>query len=256
MAKTLKETVDNYNLSFYTDVAAGQRIGTNYTAGTVTVAATTGVVTGSGTTFTSAMTGRGFKAAGHTKWYRVKHFTSTTQIEIEDDLDDIDSAYTGGAIDAGASFAIEAATAVQVRKATLYTQLVSLKTLLDKSKVPATDRFFVAPADIINLLSVPDSANPVITPVPESYGIVRNGFQGMLAGFEIYSNEQVTGSSTAGYHCLAGHKSAITHALAFTETGIEDLIGDFGKAYKGLNVYGSKVVDERRKALAEGFFSL
>jgi len=53
---------------------------------------------------------------------------------------------------------------------------------------------------------------------------------------------------------LAGHKSAITFAMAFTETGIEDLQGNFGKAYKGLNVYGAKVVDERRKALATLYF--
>lgn len=38
--------------------------------------------------------------------------------------------------------------------------------------------------------------------------------------------------------------------MAFVETGIEDLQANFGKAYKGLNVYGAKVVDERRKALA------
>jgi len=55
---------------------------------------------------------------------------------------------------------------------------------------------------------------------------------------------------------LAGHKSAITFAMGFVESGIEDLIGNFGKAYKGLSVYGAKVVDERRKALAEGFWKL
>ena len=61
---------------------------------------------------------------------------------------------------------------------------------------------------------------------------------------------------TNGWHCLAGHKSAITFALGFTETGIEDLTGNFGKVYKGLNVYGAKVVDERRKALAELYCKL
>ena len=47
---------------------------------------------------------------------------------------------------------------------------------------------------------------------------------------------------------LAIHKSWQTLTMAFTETGVEDFIGGFGKNYKGLTVYGSKVIDERRKA--------
>ena len=65
----------------------------------------------------------------------------------------------------------------------------------------------------------------------------------------VYQNEQVSGNNTTGYYILAGHKSAITFALAFTESEIEPLIGNFGKAYKGLVVYGGKILDERRKAL-------
>ena len=43
--------------------------------------------------------------------------------------------------------------------------------------------------------------------------------------------------------------------MAFVETGIEDLQKNFGSAYKGLNVYGAKVVDERRSALAGLLFT-
>ena len=106
--KTLKETVDTYNLGFYTKVAAGQRLGTVYNTGTVAVATGTGVVTGTGTTFTAAMVGRGFKAAGMTKWYRVSAYTSATSITIVDDLDDTGAgAYTGGTIAGGATYTIE-----------------------------------------------------------------------------------------------------------------------------------------------------
>ena len=55
---------------------------------------------------------------------------------------------------------------------------------------------------------------------------------------------------------MAGHKSAITFAMGFVESGIEDMVKNFGKAYKGLSVYGAKIVDERRKALAELFCKL
>jgi hypothetical protein len=253
----LKEAIDAHVLGLYGDVAAGNRIGTDYVTGDVAVANTTGAVTGNGTTFTAAMVGKGFKATGHTKWYRVKSYASATSIVIENDSDDEVSAYDGGAISGGSSYIVQANTAVQVAKSTFYNKLVDLKTVLDKAKAPTTDRWFVAPADILNLALQGDSANPVVTPVPSAYqDKVQNGYVGRLAGFDCYSNEQVTGDATNGYHCLAGHKSGITLAMGFTESGIEDLVGNFGKAYKGLTVWGAKVPDLRRAALAEGFFKL
>ena len=249
---SLKETIDAYVLALYPDVAAGQRIGTDYTTGTVAVAVTTGDVTGTGTTFTADMVGKGFKATGHTKWYRVKSYVSATAIVIEDDLDDATSAYTGGAIAAGASYVIEAATKLQVSKTTIYSKICDLKTLLDLAKIPATDRWLVVPSKIANLLI---QASELIPAVPTAYeNTVLKGLIGEVAGFRVFQSEQVNGDNTNGYHVLAGHKSAITLGLAFTESGIEDSIpGNFGQAYKGLNIYGAKVVDERRKALAELF---
>ena len=248
---TLKETIDSYILGFYTDVAAGQRIGTDYTTGTVAVTATTGAVVGTGTTFTAAMVGKPFKATGHSKWYRVKTFTDTTHITIENDEDDVTSYYDGGAITAGASYTIQAISPVALTKSTLFAQIVKLSTLLNKAKVPKSDRWLVVPADVAGILT----QCPELTPaVPTAYeDVVKKGLLGTIQGFTVYENEQIAGDNTNGYHVLAGHKSAITFASAFTESGVEDLIGDFGKAYKGLDIYGAKVVDERRKALAELF---
>lgn len=255
LGKELKEVIDAYVLGFYGDVAAGNRVGTDYTTGTVTVDETTGAVTGSGTTFTAAMVGRGFKAAGHTKWYRVKTYTSATAIVIEDDLDDVASAYTGGAIAGGSAYVIEAATAVQATAATIYGQIVSLKTKLDKAKVPAADRQLTLPADIVNLLLQASALTPAVSTAYED--VVLKGIVGYVAGFKVIASEQVTGDGVNGYHCVASHKSWITMAEALTEVGIEeDLIGNFGKAPKGLFVYGAKVIDARRKAGAELFVKL
>lgn len=250
--KVLAETIDNFVLALYPDVAAGNRVGTDYTTGTVTVDVTTGAVTGSGTTFTAAMVGRGFKAAGHTKWYRVKTYTSATAIVIEDDYDDVASAYTGGAISAGASYTIEAATKLQVASTTVYGYILDLKQRLDSAKVPASDRFLVVPSKIANLLLKATELIPAVSTAYEN--VVTKGILGYVGGFKVYASEQVSGDNTTGFRVLAGHKSAITMAVAFTESGIEDLIGAFGKAYKGLTVYGAKIIDERRKALAEGFW--
>ncbi len=255
IGQELKETVDKFVLGLYDDTACGQRIGTDYTTGTVTVTATTGAVVGVGTTFTAAMVGRGFKATGHTKWYRVKTFTDATNIVIEDDCDDVTSAYTGGAIAGGTAYTIEAATAVQVTIATIYGKIVDLKTKLDTAKVPLTDRTLSMPSEIANLLLQSGSLTPAVATAYED--VVKKGIIGFVAGFKVYSTESVTGSTSAGWHCIAAHKSWCTMADALTEVGQEeDLIGNFGKAFKGLWVYGAKVLDERRKAAAEGFFKL
>lgn len=253
-AKTLKRKVDNYNLSFYADVAAGQRIGTDFTTGTCTVAVTTGVVTHSATGFTAAMVGRSFKAAGHTKWYRVKAYNSTSEIVIEDDLDDVASAYTGGAIGAGATFTIQAVTAIQVTTDSLYEKLVAAKTLLDTAEVPEDGRYVVLPAELANLFLTSKYLIPAVGVAYEE--VIRKGIVGMVAGFMVYKSEQVTGATATGWHCLAGHKSFITHAFGLNEVGTEDAIGNFGKKFKSLHVFGSKVVDERRKCGVELFIKL
>lgn len=249
-AGELVEAVDAYVLGLYGDVAAGNRVGTNYVTGTVEIAVTTGVVTGTGTTFTAAMVGKGFKAAGHTQWYRVKTYTSATSITIEDDLDDTTSAYTGGAISAGATYIVEAATPVTVDKTTIYSYIVDLKTKLNHAKVPKKDRWLVVNSDISGLL---DKSTEFTHATVSGDETLRNGRIGRIASFMVYESEQIAGDSVNGLHILAGHKSAIVYAMAFTETGTEDLQKNFGKAYKGLNCYGAKVVDRRRSALAELF---
>jgi hypothetical protein len=247
----LKEVIDAFGLGFYTKAAAGNRVGTDYVTGTVTVTAVTGAVVGSGTTFTAAMVGRGFKAAGQASWYRVKSFTDTTHITIEDDLDDVASQYTGGAVAGGTSFTIEANTPVALTSSTIYGQIVNLKQKLDAAKIPASDRFLVIPSKVEAMLL---QSTALVTPVDAAFeGIVKEGVIGKIAGMTIVSSEQVAGDNTNGYRVIAAHKSWLTFAQAYVETGIEPLIGSFGQAYKGLNVYGGKVIDERRKAGAELF---
>ncbi len=251
-AGQLQEAIDAYVLGIAkADAASGNRVGSSYTTGTVTVTVTTGAVTGSGTTFTSDMVGLGFKAAGHSVWYRIKTYTSATAIVIEDDRDDITSAYTGGAIGAGATYEIEAVTPVQVTSSTAYGYLLDLKKKLDQAKVPKAGRWAVVDASFMNKLL---QEGVIVRDTAQGEDRTTNGFVTRLAGFDLYENEQLTGTNASGAGngkwAVAGHKSAIVFAMAFTETGIEDLQANFGKAYKGLNVYGAKVTDERRKALA------
>lgn len=69
-----------------------------YTTGTVTLAEGEATVTGSGTTFTTAMVGRYFKGDVDGVWYRIASYISATAIELE-------NVYEGTA-GAGLSFTI------------------------------------------------------------------------------------------------------------------------------------------------------
>lgn len=258
-AQERARNMELYAFGLYTKVAAGHRDGTDYTTGTVTIDAS-GNVTGSGTTFTSGMVGRGFKATGHTKWYRVKTYTNATSIVIENDLDDVTSTYDGGAINAGASYTIEAATAVSITTSNLVAHVATLRQKLDKAEangenaVPDTDRWLVVPPEFMN--TVVRSTGIVLSVDAVYSDLIQRGYIGDLLGFHIFRSNRLTGDNTNGYHVLAGHKNWMTFAEKLLEADIEEvLIGNFGTAYKDLFVYGAKVADKRRSQAAEGYWT-
>jgi hypothetical protein len=252
------KNIDTYVLGLYGDVGAGNRVGTDQTTGTVTITAG-GVVTGDGTAFTEAMEGRGFKATGHTKWYRLKDYTSATSFTIEDDSDDETSAYSGGAISSAATFTIEAATVLTITTANLLQYVSKLKEKLDTAErfsnnaVPDSNRWLVVPPEFETTLV---RASGVALHVPEAYQeLVKKGFITELQGFKVFKSNRLTGDNTDGFRILAGHPNWMTFAEKLLEADIEeDLIGDFGSAYKDLFVYGAKVTDARRHFAAEGFW--
>ena len=252
-----RKNMDTFVLGKYSDVGAGNRVGTDYTTGTVEIAATTGVVTGSGTTFTEAMVGRGFKAAGHTKWYRVKSYSAADSITIEDDLDDTASAYTGGAINAGAAYTIEAATPITITTANLLQYVGQLKLKLDKAEAEGfnavpDDRWLIVPPEFEDIAT---RASGVELHVPEVYTeLVKNGMITMLKGFKVFKSNRLSGDNTDGFHIIAGSGNWMTFAEKVLQARMEeDLTGDFGTAYKDLFVYGAKVKDAQRHQAAELF---
>ena len=253
------KNMDSFAFGLYGDVGAGNWVGTDYTTGTVTIDSS-GNVTGSGTTFTEAMEGRPFKADGHSTWYRVNAYTSGTAITIEDDLDDTTSAYTGGAIGAGATFTIQAATVLAVTTSTVLNQVATFKETLDLAEkngytsVPDTDRWLIAPPEFFTLLT---QGTGIALHVDEVYqDLVKKGYMGQLQGFQLFMSNRLTGDNTDGYYVLAGHKQWMTFAEKVLDARMEeDLIGDFGTAYKDLFVYGAKVKDHVRHSAVVGFMT-
>ncbi|HYK01309.1 MAG TPA: hypothetical protein VE974_06105 [Thermoanaerobaculia bacterium] len=255
-ASERRKNMMTYILSFWSDAAAGQWYGTSYTTGTVTVDVTTGAVTGSGTTFTAAMVGKPFKALGHSVWYRVKTYSSATAIVIENDSDDETSAYTGGAISAGATYEIQANTVKTIDNGgsnpTFLTMVLALKQMLDEAEVPEEDRFLPLPAAAFTTLAKDTGIKLAVEPAYQA--LVVKGYMGTLEGFKLIKTQRVAGDNTNGYHIMAAQKSFLTFADKALQVGMEeDLIGNFGCAYKDLFVYDGKVADERRKFAAHAY---
>jgi hypothetical protein len=250
----LYEEMDKALLAFYADAASGNWLGTIYATGTVTVTVTTGAVVGSGTTFIAGMVGKPFKAAGHSAWYRVKTFVNATSIVIENDSDDVTSAYSGGAIAGGAAFEIQANTCLAIVKTNIKYYLDVLSAMLDTQKVPNDGKRWLALPAM--------AAKPVLLAAAEFNADIERVFgatveKGLVAkasGFNLYflPDAWFTGDNTNGYKCVGGHKAFITGAYGYLENisiidaehnpnGHSDLV-------KGLFGHGEKVADERRKA--------
>lgn len=251
------KNMDLYVLAFFGDVGAGNRVGTDVT-GNITSIDAAGAVVGSGTSFDSSYVGRGFKATGHTTWYRVKAVADATHLTIEDDFDDITSAYTGGVIGAVA-FTVEAVTPLSINTSNLLSSVGKLKLKLDMAEkngynsVPDSDRWLIVPPEFEDIAT--NGATGITLHVPEVYDeLIKKGMVTMLKGFKVFRSNRLSGDNTNGYHCLAGHKFWITFAEKLLSAVIEeDLTGNFGSAFKDLYVYGAKVPDSRRHMAAELF---
>lgn len=87
--------------------------------------------------------------------------------------------------------------------------------------------------------------------------VVRQGRIGEINGFEIMQTQAVPASPGSGGAPVANHKVvfgdgnyALTWADQIVKTEAERLQGEFGDAVKGLNVYGSKLVEPESFGLA------
>jgi hypothetical protein len=244
---TMSELIDSEILEYgRRNVSGDNALGTNYSTGTVAIAASTGVVTGSGTTFTAAMVGGFFKAVGHTKWYIVTAFSSGTSITIADVGNE--GAYTGGVIGAGAAYEIKAATHLALTQSNVYGWLVQLNTRLNKSLAPRkARRFLVVNGDMETIIRLAPQFIPAVDVAYEE--VVKEGFVGRLAGFDIYFSELVAGNNTTGFWFLAGDQEFMAFAAQIMKVSMLSSDQDpnsFMSTCKGLLVRGFKVFEGNR----------
>jgi len=243
---TMSELIDSEILEYgRRNVSGNNALGTNYSAGTAAVAATTGVVTGTATTFTAAMVGGYFKAATHTKWYIVTAYTSATSITIGDVGNE--GVYTGGVI-ADGNYVINAATHLALTQTNVYGWLVQLNTRLNKSLAPRkARRFLVVNGDMETIIRLSPQFIPAVDVAYEE--VVKEGFVGRLAGFDVYFSELVAGNNTTGYWFLAGDQEFMAFAAQIMKVSMLSSDQDpnsFMSTCKGLLVRGFKVFEGNR----------
>lgn len=241
----MSEVIDADLLSYARkNVAGANAIGTNYSTGTVAVAATTGVVTGDGTTFTAAMVGGMFTANAGVTYYLVTAYASATSITVTD-LDGV--GYSGGAVTAGASYTIRAATAIALTKTNIYQYLVQLGTVMSQALTPRNDRYLVANAALEGILRQAPEFIPAVESAYEQ--VVKQGKIGKIANFMVIFSELVDGNNTTGYFFLAGTKEFLAFAAQIMKTSVIPSEADpnsFVTTCKGLLVWGRRVLAGNR----------
>lgn len=236
----MSELLDSDLLSYGRKNVHGKNaIGGNYSAGTVAVADTTGVVTGTGTTFTAQMVGGYFSPDAGVTFYLVTAYTSATEITVTD-LDG--SGYSGGAIAGGTSYVINAATPIDLDINNIYQYMVQLGTVMSQQLTPREGRYLVANAELEGLMR---RAPQFIPAVESAYSeVIKKGMIGMFANFQIIFSELVDGDNTDGYWFLAGTKEFLAFASQIMKVSVVPSETDpntFVTTCKGLLVWGRKV---------------
>ena len=244
--RDITELIDTDLLSYMRkNVHGDNALGTAYSTGTASIAATTGVVTGSGTTFTAAMVGGYLNIpALNDNYYLVTAYSSATSITVKD-LDGV--AYTGGAYSTSTTYNINAATHVALSKSTIYDKLVDLGTALGEQKTPEEGRFIIVNSKFKGALR---KAPEFIPAVNNAYtDVVLGASIGEIAGFRVFTTELIDGDNTTGYWYVAGTRDYCAMAIQILKVSMVSSDMDptsFNTTVKGLAVWGRKVFEGNR----------
>ncbi len=133
-------------------------------------------------------------------------------------------------------------TAIQISKSNVLDYIVDAGTILDEQSVPETDRWFVVPPWFCGLIKKSDLRDASLS--GDGTSILRNGRLGMIDRFTLYNSNLLETASDSGtkWNVLFGHKSALTFAGQFVKNESLRAESTFGTLYRGLKVYGYKVI--------------
>jgi P22 coat protein - gene protein 5 len=126
---------------------------------------------------------------------------------------------------------------------------VAMRTLLNRSKIPASGRWVVVPPELYGSL-LQDSKFINAQAAADGGMALHEGALGRIAGFDVFESNNVPTETVGVYSVIAGHPIATTLADQILETEALRLIDYIGDGLRGLHVYGAKVVRPEALALA------
>ena len=159
---------------------------------------------------------------------------------------------TAGAISAGINLGVTGsplsivATAPTVGQVDILDAILRLGQVLDERNIPETGRWIVMPTWAATLVKKSELRQAYLSGDPTS--TLRNGRMGMVDRFTLYSSNLLPSGTAAGlasteWVIYAGHAHGLTFASQVTK--VETLRSEmtFGNVFRGLQVYGYKVLD-------------
>ena len=263
-------------------------VGNTGTYVTITTTATVGTATLTGATsgkpefdyFPVDILNRGFRIMStqtNSPWYKITARTSSTVITfnnwdnsvtgsnlvvggLQGIAGDIDGAEQFDGAGAGYGCQIEGMKATQATTTNIYALVVDLAKKLDENDIPQDNRHLSVPPWFYNTLVRASQVQPAIAIAYED--VLKNKRVARVSGFDVHmvSNDRFStdvepaypsgaaDSGTISYKILANHIGFITFAHKWNESRVIDAQLQFAKLYQGLNLYGFKVLNMRRKA--------
>jgi hypothetical protein len=146
---------------------------------------------------------------------------------------------TSGSYDMGAS-----GSPLVITKANALDVIVDIASVLSEQNIPDDNRWLVLPTWWLNLLDKGDLRRADVTG-DSTNSVIRNGYKGQIADFDIYASNQYTSVSdtVTCWHILGGHKNALTFASQLIKNRTFPDPDSFATIMDGLQVYGFEVVD-------------
>ena len=138
-------------------------------------------------------------------------------------------------------------TPVVPTKTTIYGYFVTAGELLDNANVPRADRYVVVPPWVYSLLL---NSSEFISASNLGDDVKQSGAIGAVAGFNVYVSNNVPNTTGAKYKVMFGHPWAITLAEQLMKPEIKRHYLRLGDQYRGLHLYGAKLVHDTGIAVA------
>ncbi|MGB0662792.1 MAG: hypothetical protein ACPGMR_03275 [Pontibacterium sp.] len=132
--------------------------------------------------------------------------------------------------------------------------IVDTGSVLYEQDMPGTDRKIVLPVWACGLIKKSEIKDASIS--GDGTSVMRNGRIGMIDNYTVYSSNNlstVTDSGKQVTNAMFCHKKALTFAAQMTEMDEIPHPTRFGRLVRGLNVYGSKVID--KKAMGHAYIA-